>query len=108
MAGASFRQLKVVIMPDGQVATFDNRRIQAARNAGIDALVNVHRYDDLVPPDFGDRGLENPDPNGSNIPDTWGQAIEWRVNRQDGKWFRKRFKHGTPHLWPRRSDYEND
>ena len=76
--------IDVVRMPDGQLTSFDNTRLLAARNAGIEAQVRVHEFGDPFP--AGRLG-----PNG---PGTWGDAVTQRVNNQ-GAGFRTANPNGS-------------
>ncbi len=71
----------VVKMPDGNMTSMDNTRISAARDAGIRVEANVRSYDDKLTSSeierFSDRKRDF-------IPQTWGEAITGRINKQSG------------------------
>lgn len=71
----------VIKMPDGKVTSMDNIRISAAREAGIKVEANVRSYNEKLTPSeierFSDRKREF-------VPQTWGEAITGRINKQSG------------------------
>ncbi|AYH48346.1 hypothetical protein B6N31_11955 [Dickeya fangzhongdai] len=71
----------VVKMPDGNMTSMDNTRISAARDAGIKVEANVRNYDDKLTSSeverFSDRKRDF-------VPQTWGEAITGRINKQSG------------------------
>jgi filamentous hemagglutinin len=67
----------VVKMPDGNMTSMDNIRINAARDAGIKVEANVRNFSDPLPKDMIDSGRF-----GSAT--TWGEAITGRINNQSG------------------------
>ncbi|WP_317619084.1 hemagglutinin repeat-containing protein [Dickeya zeae] len=71
----------VVKMPDGNMTSMDNTRISAARDAGIRVEANVRSYDDKLTSSeierFSDRKRDF-------VPQTWGEAITGRINKQSG------------------------
>lgn len=79
----------VVKMPDGAMASMDNTRITAARDAGIKVEANVHGFNDPLPADmianrrFGDAT-------------TWGDALTGRINSQRPASFGSVNPNGSP------------
>ncbi|MBK0093653.1 hemagglutinin repeat-containing protein, partial [Erwinia sp. S59] len=67
----------VVKMPDGNMTSMDNTRINAARDAGIKVEANVRNFSDPLPKDMIDSGRFGP-------ATTWGEAITGRINNQSG------------------------
>jgi Flp pilus assembly pilin Flp len=84
----------VVRMADGRLVSLDNRRIVAARQAGLDEIpLALHSGADKIPADQAGRfalkkGFTDPDtgkvyPKGT-VPDTWEEAIKFRGRNQGG------------------------
>jgi Flp pilus assembly pilin Flp len=84
----------VVRMADGRLVSLDNRRIVAARQAGLDEIpLELHAGADKIPADQASRfalkkGFTDPDtgkvyPKGT-VPDTWEEAIKFRGRNQGG------------------------
>lgn len=67
----------VVKMPNGAPTSVDNTRILAAREAGIKVEANVRNYNDPISRDQAVRFVLN-----GKVPKTWGQAVEFRVQKQ--------------------------
>ncbi|MGC1008256.1 VENN motif pre-toxin domain-containing protein [Pantoea agglomerans] len=71
----------VIKMPDGKMTSMDNTRISAAREADIKVEANVRSYDEKLTPleieRFSDRKR-------GFVPQTWGEAISGRINKQSG------------------------
>lgn len=71
----------VVKMPDGKITSMDNTRISAAREAGTTVEANVRSYDQKLTPTeierFSDRKR-------GFVPQTWGEAITCRIDKQSG------------------------
>ena len=63
-------------MPDGTIATIDNTRVLAARQAGIDVQANVRDFDELIADPVRQATLRV----GSDVPSTWGDAASMRIN----------------------------
>lgn len=63
------------------MTSMDNTRISAAREAGIKVEANVRSYDEKLTPSeierFSDRKR-------GFVPQTWGEAITGRINKQSG------------------------
>ena len=76
----------VVKMPDGKVTSIDNTRILAAREAGIDVQATVRNAGDKLSPAEVERFT---DLDKGFYPDTWGEAMTGRINRQKPKSFAK-------------------
>lgn len=70
----------VVKMPDGAMTSFDNTRISAAREAGIDIKANIRNPEDSLPIDMIESGR-------FGEAKTWGEAITNRINNQRPKSF---------------------
>ncbi|WP_231130770.1 hypothetical protein [Granulibacter bethesdensis] len=70
----------VVNMPDGVPTSMDNRRLLAARQAGIPIPAHVRNASDLLTPEEVQRFKVK----GEAPPTTWGEAIQLRVQRQRG------------------------
>lgn len=67
----------VVKMPDGKITSMDNTRITAAREAGIDVKATIHNFNEKLTPEIQKaRGWEQYN--------TWGEAIQGRINNQSG------------------------
>ena len=69
------------MMPDGQYTSFDNRRLLAARKAGMYVRARIHDHSERLPEKFNRVKL-----NGFK-PDTWGDAIQFRVANQNSSSF---------------------
>jgi hypothetical protein len=69
----------VIKMPDGRLTSMDSTRISAAREAGIDVKENVRAFDTELAEDEIKRFFK-----GNKIPSTWGAAIMFRINSQNG------------------------
>ncbi len=71
----------IIRMPDGKMTSMDNTRISAAREAGIKVQANVRTYEEKLTPSeierFSDRKR-------GFVPQTWGEAITGRINKQSG------------------------
>ncbi|MEG0343507.1 MAG: VENN motif pre-toxin domain-containing protein [Acinetobacter sp.] len=68
----------VVKMPDGAITSFDNTRISAAREAGIDIKANVRNSNESLSEDMLESGR-------FGDAKTWGEAIINRINNQRPK-----------------------
>ena len=75
----------VVRMPDGRLTTFDNKRVVAANDAGIDVRARVHEFDSPFPADR----------LGPKAPGTWGEAVSQRIGDQKAGW-RSQYPMGAP------------
>jgi hypothetical protein len=69
----------VVRMPDGGLTAFDNRRVVAANNAGINVQARIHAFDDAFPAGRLPSGK-------GEVPGTWGQAVTDRIAGQKPSW----------------------
>ena len=76
----------VVKMPDGKITSMDNTRILAAREAGIDVQATVRNASDKLSPKEIVRFRNRK--KGFN-PETWGEAMTGRINKQKPKSFAK-------------------
>ena len=82
----------VVKMPDGKITSMDNTRILAAREAGVEVQATVRQASDKLNPAEIDR-FGKPE-KGFN-PETWGEAISGRINKQKPKSFPKENPSGS-------------
>ena len=78
----------VVRMPDGKVTSFDNTRISAARDAGIDVKASIHYPNDPLPTEMIKSGR-------FGEAKTWGEALSNRINNQKPKSFGSNNPNGT-------------
>jgi hypothetical protein len=69
--------IDVVRMPDGGLTSVDNRRLVAAREAGIRVEANVRGFDDPLTPQESRRLSSR-----GSVPKTWGEAVTLRIQRQ--------------------------
>ncbi|MEK9495065.1 VENN motif pre-toxin domain-containing protein, partial [Photorhabdus sp. P32] len=70
--------IDVVKMPDGKMTSMDNTRVTAAREARIEIKANVRSFNEPLTPEMQKaRGWEQYN--------TWGEAIQARINNQSGK-----------------------
>ncbi len=88
-------RVDVVEMRDGSRTTVDNRRVSAAREAGVDVLANVHKFDEPLPEEHQKR-------NQGNKAENWEQFILDRIadSRNSEEW-RSKNKYGcktNPHI----------
>lgn len=72
-------RIDVVNMPDGASTSIDNTRMLAAREAGVKVEANVHNFNDPIPKERAEKLIYN-----GKIPKTWGEAIEFRIQKQSG------------------------
>jgi len=82
----------VVKMPDGKITSMDNTRILAAREAGIDVQATVRNAGDKLSPAEVERFT---DLDKGFHPETWGDAISGRINKQKPKRFPKENPSGS-------------
>ncbi|WP_417827111.1 hypothetical protein [Thalassospira povalilytica] len=66
-----------MIYRDGAPTSMDNRRLLAARYAGIDVPVTIRNADDLLTPAQAENFSV-----GDITPSTWGEAMDLRIGRQ--------------------------
>lgn len=71
----------IVKMPDGNMTSMDNTRISAAREAGIKVNANVRSYNEKLTPSEVERFSDR---KRGFVPQTWGEAITGRINKQSG------------------------
>lgn len=83
--------IDVVKMGDGGLTSLDNRRLLAAKMAGIDVKASVHGFDDLIPADQAGRFLSRK----GVVPTTWGEAITNRIGNQSAG-YRNAWPSGSP------------
>jgi hypothetical protein len=69
--------IDVVRMPDGTLATIDNTRVLAARQAGINVEANVRGFDEPITDAVRRASLAS---RGS-VPATWGEAARLRITK---------------------------
>lgn len=75
--------VNVVRMKDGQLTTFDNRRVLAANKIGIKVKANIYDYRKTLPKGFANQRFGSPQmPNPQQYIKTWGDAIRFRINNQ--------------------------
>ena len=88
--------IDVVNMPDGVFTSLDNRRLLAARRAGVDVQANIRNFDEALTASEIQRFRVG----GQPIPRTWGDAAQLRIQRQgnfpgvDSTW-PERFPNGS-------------
>lgn len=82
--------IDVVRMPDSKLTTIDNTRVLAARKVGIDVKANVYNYDELLP----NSGLIERFTTKKGIPQTWGDAVNLRIGKQNSQ-YRKLYPNGS-------------
>ena len=88
----------VVRMPDGGITSMDNTRILAARRAGIDIHARVRSLNEELTPGEVMRFTRTNSPE----PATWGEAIQYRIDGQEGEYYRGSFWQ----VFPRGSLYD--
>ena len=77
----------IVIMPNGTATSMDNTRILAAREAGANVQAKVRDFNTPLTSAEKDRFT-----SGNKVPNTWGEAIKLRVERQGSQ-------KGVPENW---------
>ncbi|WP_430511448.1 DUF637 domain-containing protein [Pannonibacter phragmitetus] len=92
--------IDIVNMPDGAPTSMDNRRLLAARQAGVPIEAVVRNASDPLSPAEATRFRV-----GNITPKTWGEAIELRVLRQGGM---KGVDTTWPEKFPNGSIYDPD
>ncbi len=75
--GWTGKPIDVVAMPDGTLASIDNTRVLAARQAGISVEANVRGFDEAITDPVRQLSLTEK----GNVPDTWGDAALLRINK---------------------------
>ncbi len=71
------KPIDVVAMPDGTLASIDNTRVLAARQARINVEANVRGFDEAITDPVRQLSLTEK----GNVPDTWGDAALLRINK---------------------------
>ena len=71
----------VIKMSDGKMTSMDNTRIIAAREAGVKVEANIRGYDEKLTSSEVERFSDR---KHSFVPQTWGEAITGRINKQSG------------------------
>lgn len=80
----TYDPIDVVLMRDGMASSIDNTRLLAAQKEGLETInARLHAYDDPLPLEMPYR-FENPNKPGE-FATTWGEAIEFRINRQNAE-----------------------
>ena len=69
--------IDIVEMPDGIYTTLDNTRVVAAREAGINIVANIHRYDESL-----DEWQIKRFTTSKGVPITWGEAVSLRIGNK--------------------------
>lgn len=87
----------VVRMKDGQLTTFDNRRVAAAIKTGIKVKANIYDYRKTLPKGFANQRFESPKmPNPQEYIKTWGDAIKFRINNpKNPSFFKSQYPSGS-------------
>jgi hypothetical protein len=99
--------LDVIVMADGGLTSLDNRRLTAAQLYNAENVqVRIHAYGDLLPTQTNAdmdniRRLSHQDKSGTKwVPESWGDAVEIRMYKQNemsgGKDFFETFRFGSP------------
>jgi hypothetical protein len=79
-----------VVRMGGNLVTYDNTRVVAARQVGINVRANIHEPSEPFPPERW--GTRPPPP-----PATWGDAMGERFGRQN-RGFRDKYPNGSPEM----------
>lgn len=89
--------VSVVRMKDGQLTTFDHRRILAATETGIKVKANIYDYRKPLPKGFANQRFKSPKmPNPQQYIKTWGDAIRYRVNNsKNPSFFKSQYPSGS-------------
>jgi hypothetical protein len=82
--------IDVVRMLDNEFTTMDNTRLASAKTVGIGVKANVHCYSDLLT-DVQSKRFTTP----KGTPNTWGEAIEFRIRKQNKPFRDKALPYGT-------------
>jgi hypothetical protein len=77
--------IDVVKMKDDLYTSLDNKRLAAAQDAGIEAKVNVHNYDDVFP----EARAKQFEKQYKVKPKTYGEAAKLRIDDQSGGFGKK-------------------
>ena len=77
--GWNGRPIDVVRSSDGMLITVDNTRVLAASRAGISAKVRIHESHERLTRCLQERFSTKRD----GVPNTWGEAIQFRLNKQN-------------------------
>lgn len=85
--------IDVVVMEDGKYTTIDNTRLYAAEQTGNDVEAYVHNYNDPLTAAEAERFTTTK--NGK--PSTWGEAIEYRINKQNSS-YRNSYPNGSEEM----------
>ncbi|MCX9134644.1 hypothetical protein OKS68_19445, partial [Aeromonas veronii] len=81
--------IDVVKMPDGGLTSIDDTRVRAAREAGVKVQARVNDFDRPLT-DEEKRRFKT-----TSVPDTWGEAIILRIEKQKPKSFSKNNQFGS-------------
>lgn len=77
-----FPAIDVVIMPDGEMTSLDNRRLLAAKMIKCEIEVIKHHFSDPLPKEHQNRIKQAWYNNNPGEP-TWGSFVQYRVSEQD-------------------------
>ena len=90
--------IDVVKMPDGGLTSIDNTRVRGAKVTNTPIKANIRKYDEPLS-DADKTRFRKRNSKGQVIenPQTWGEAIEYRIKRQGSTWSREN-PHGTHEL----------
>ena len=89
--GWSGEPIDVVKMEDNLYTTTDNTRLLAAKKAGIDVKAVIHKFDDPISEGRAQYFMPK---KGGDMPKTWGEAINNRIQRQNSS-FRNTYQNGS-------------
>lgn len=85
--------IDVVELPEGGYTSLDNTRIMTAQDAGIQMEARVHKYNERLPSTMNKR-FKHPKIPG-DFAQTWGEALEYRLFRQNLDFQHQCFPVGT-------------
>lgn len=82
--------IDVVKMKDGGLTSVDNTRVLAAKTTGTTIKARIHEYDDKIDINMANRFLSKK----KEIPETWGQAVSYRIGKQ-ASGYRNKYPEGS-------------
>ncbi|MBV9951817.1 MAG: hypothetical protein JO291_07680 [Acidimicrobiia bacterium] len=85
------RPVDVVTMRDGELTSIDNSRLLAARYSDTRLRARIHAFEDQM----STRRAPQLRSRAGVIPSTWGDAAEYRIQRQNAA-FRRLYPSGSP------------
>lgn len=88
--------IDVVMMDDSRLTSLDNTRLVAANEVGINVKAVVHKHSDPLTSSERARFTTK-----KGTPSTWGEAVQYRVRKQDSAW-RKTHPYGAYHMEKKR------